>query len=696
MTAALGSIRSPRDIHPSMNVRPAPLLTLCGLGLLGLACRGEAQRLGGREADDGDGTLPGGLGGQHQPATGAPGGDQEHGGGSPEFSGGSSPEFGGGSSPEFGGGRGAGAEATGGRPSGTDADSGGSAGTVGADGSGGEGGSGSDRIPCGALTCEHGAPCVEVLGERVCDCPAGTFGAECQISSVAITASGTATCLLLDDGTARCWGAASSGYHGYTVDAEPLAGDLTSIEFLVGMACGVSSDQTLQCNACDVLQETTERVTDVAFVWGNEGDMGCVLREDGTVSCDLCFGGELSAPSGVFTEIASYGGPCGLREDGIIICWDPLDRGENEPWAPTGTFQALGSGDYPCGVRHDGSLAWYDNGVDASALAAGTYTAVTADSSSVCALRQDGSVACAGSTADGPPPGEFVALNAHLGQRCGVRAEGTLACWGAQALPPFGVYGAITATNSQICALRPEGEVRCWGGGETSVTSGRFVAMDAAAGHVCALAVDGTITCWDVTGWLDALTPPEGVFSGLSCGALHCCGLRDDGTADCWGDDSVGQATPPSGPFTSLAAGFNRTCGIAADGQASCWGGDAAEASPPADAVFSQLAVSAVGTCGLVSDGTIRCWGSTGIESVPEGTFTSLALGRYGKGCAVRSDQTLVCWGAGVGDPLMNPPPGQFVAVTIGDPESTYMGPSPFGCGLRADRTLACWGDLGL
>lgn len=65
--------------------------------------------------------------------------------------------------------------------------------------------------------------------------------------------------------------------------------------------------------------------------------------------------------------------------------------------------------------------------------------------------------------------------------------------------------------------------------------------------------------------------------------------------------------------------------------------------------------------------------------------FISLAAGRN-HSCAIRADQTLVCWGDG-SDGQTNAPAGQYVAVSAGN---------LFSCAIRADDgTVECWGSDG-
>jgi len=81
--------------------------------------------------------------------------------------------------------------------------------------------------------------------------------------------------------------------------------------------------------------------------------------------------------------------------------------------------------------------------------------------------------------------------------------------------------------------------------------------------------------------------------------------------------------------------------------------------------------------CALKEDHTIVCWGSR--ELPPAGTFKSISSDGT---CAIRDDDTVACWGAGkVG--RATPPPGKFGSIsTTGD----------VACGVKLDGTIACWG----
>ena len=63
--------------------------------------------------------------------------------------------------------------------------------------------------------------------------------------------------------------------------------------------------------------------------------------------------------------------------------------------------------------------------------------------------------------------------------------------------------------------------------------------------------------------------------------------------------------------------------------------------------------------------------------------FLSVSVG-FDHACAIRSDQTVVCWGWN-GNGQSNPPAGQFRTISAG------LG---YTCGLTEDENIKCWGEL--
>ena len=97
----------------------------------------------------------------------------------------------------------------------------------------------------------------------------------------------------------------------------------------------------------------------------------------------------------------------------------------------------------------------------------------------------------------------------------------------------------------------------------------------------------------------------------------------------------------------------------------------------------------ATGWCALKTDNTLICWDiSTGLPDpdTPSGTFTAVSGygGDYGgHHCAIRTDRTIACWGGGNRFGQADAPEGQFIAVSAN---------RDFSCAIRTDRTIACWG----
>ncbi len=115
----------------------------------------------------------------------------------------------------------------------------------------------------------------------------------------------------------------------------------------------------------------------------------------------------------------------------------------------------------------------------------------------------------------------------------------------------------------------------------------------------------------------------------------------------------------------------------------------------PADSISAGY----LHTCALRSDDTVACWGTgiTNTEDYPEygqsippaGTFTQVSAGSF-HSCGVKSDGTLACWGAGTTDTGSSPEYGQSIP-----PTGTFLQVSAgykHTCGLKSDNTLACWG----
>ncbi|WP_419844799.1 Ig-like domain-containing protein [Candidatus Poriferisocius sp.] len=105
---------------------------------------------------------------------------------------------------------------------------------------------------------------------------------------------------------------------------------------------------------------------------------------------------------------------------------------------------------------------------------------------------------------------------------------------------------------------------------------------------------------------------------------------------------------------------------------------------PQASPRFTLLATGVSYSCAIRTDQTIACWGNNryGQIDAPPGQYTTIALGNS-HSCAITTDQTIACWGNnryGQADA----PEGQYTTIAVG---------SSYSCAIKADQTIACWGN---
>jgi alpha-tubulin suppressor-like RCC1 family protein len=217
-------------------------------------------------------------------------------------------------------------------------------------------------------------------------------------------------------------------------------------------------------------------------------------------------------------------------------------------------------------------------------------------------------------------------------------------------------------------------------------------------------------------GGCGVLTGVPGAKCGL-CGAYVC--STDKATLTCDHPDPAG--------IKQLAAGGEFTCALLTNGGIRCWGrndegvlGDnttVSTTSPPLVNAVSNISditsISAGGAtvCALRSGGTARCWGANGSGQLGTGTTTNIAnlMGpdvalsgvkaittTGATTCALLSDKTVRCWGAGdlgeLGDGTTSvyraTPDVPVVGLTNGAAVSGT-------CALLDTTGMVCWGGNG-
>ena len=249
---------------------------------------------------------------------------------------------------------------------------------------------------------------------------------------------------------------------------------------------------------------------------------------------------------------------------------------------------------------------------------------------------------------------------------CGLKTNGTIACFGHSA---FNELGRPNATDPPCTApifydYHANASHQCVGT-LVEVMFGplpKSVSVVAGEVHSCALA-GGKVECWgaNATGQLGRpgagaaelnaqivvtdpalLTPLDGVSALASDGAKHTCALRANGVV-CWGKNDLGQlgVDPVGLPFRGFA-------GLPITGTAGA----------------GSIGVAERVSCAVKSDATVVCWGAdlaalgdggTGSSFTPVavkgpggagllGNVLSVAPG-FRHACALKKDGTVWCWG---------------------------------------------------
>ncbi len=481
------------------------------------------------------------------------------------------------------------------------------------------------------------------------------------------------TCVVLNDGTAKCWGRNNKGQLGNgTKDSSSTpvkVSDLTNaVQISVGdnHSCAVLSDGTAKCwgnNEDGQLGDghTTNRYTPVA-VSGLTNAVQIALGEEHT---------------------------CAVLRDGTAKCWGANSSGQ------------LG----------DNSLTRRNTAVAVDGITNAVQIALGYTHS--CAVLNDGTAKCWGKNNFGQlgdgfttnrrkPVEVFELTNAAqiaLGDfhTCAILTDGTAKCWGrnnygqlgdstgTQRNTPVAVLELTNAVQIALgsyhtCAVLRDGTAKCWGynnrgqlgNGSTThrstpgtvpvLTNVLQIALGSA--HSCAVLRDGTAKCW---GWnaygqlgngsttqrttpvfVDGFSTPYLFPTEIAGGETHSCALMNDGTAKCWGWNNYGQlgngtkdssSTPVKvSDLTNaiqISLGDNHSCAVLSDGTAKCWGynnkgqlGDntTADKLTPvkvlglANAV--QIALGGYHTCALLRDGKAKCWGNNNRGQLGDGTTT--------------------------------------------------------------------------
>jgi alpha-tubulin suppressor-like RCC1 family protein len=481
------------------------------------------------------------------------------------------------------------------------------------------------------------------------------------------------SCALKKDGALWCWGSGEHGQLG-TGDNDdrltptPIAGSSKHSQVAAGTAttCAIEEGGALLC-------------------WGNgeHGKLG-----DGVPSMNTPTPiGQSKDWIGIAVGASHL---CGLKEDGSIECWGQALKGQtgdgidHSSWAPT--------------TVNGGPNAWSDR-----------ISTPVARGFSTCGVADDGALWCWGLNRYGKlGTGDVVArrepaqvgsstswLTAGVGREhsCGLQAAqnngASLWCWGKNNLGQLGIGG-----SSASIANVP---VQVGGADE-------WAQLSVGDQHSCAIKADGTLWCWGRAtdgaiglGSKTQSTQPAQVGSAndwaiLTVGSYLSCAIKTDGALWCWGANNKGQLGIDStddknlpnqvagdADWAKVSPGSYHSCAIKTGGTLWCWGrydsgalgiGANLDAKPyedqpmqvGGDQDWEHVSAGHQVTCAIKTDGTLWCWGAgtdgqlgTGAplvaaswSPVKVGLATNWENVRVSLKhvCAVTTSNKLRCWGA--------------------------------------------------
>lgn len=473
----------------------------------------------------------------------------------------------------------------------------------------------------------------------------------------------------------------------------------------------------------------------------------CTLWSDGRVACsgrnvNYISGAEdgfiVGRPKLVegLTDVVAIGAgrrhTCAVIADGGVRCW-----GENE----SGVFGA-GNG------RAQAAIDPVSIELPAGYVATKIYGGPT----HTCTLDAAGEAFCWGSNeylqlGRGVTGSErFESLSLGWRHTCGLHGDGTALCWGAKndgssdvadgrllgpGESPVRVddVDEIAADWTNTCMLAG-GRLRCDGKSVAPYPSHEETGDLVALTKGCAVGADGRVHCWwplQFSGVMEApaIDPIDPARTRVVSGRAASCMLTPGAPLECWGVWGFGIIEGDRSPTPSVWRPLDRevvqvdtavsTCARTAEGELWCWGGrrgylvgDGRSNGSAAPVVVLRdvvdFEVSSGGACAVTADGRVHCWGGNdhGVADwraprvpVPrpravEGVADAVSVRVLGATtCALRRDDTVVCWGSWNGlhdgpSPFVVPglPPVAKIDVFFGR-----------ACAAAKNGEMWCWGN---
>ena len=172
------------------------------------------------------------------------------------------------------------------------------------------------------------------------------------------------------------------------------------------------------------------------------------------------------------------------------------------------------------------------------------------------------------------------------------------------------------------------------------------------------------------------VTDPVPAIHGILPGT---CRQTEVGNTVCIGNPEEQPELPPHLPDDGRPLQSNMCFSV--DTENVCW--DWIQETPTG-VQFLDIQKGSVHACGIKTDQTIVCWGAntTNLLDAPPGEFVALTTGGT-YSCALRHNGTAECWGNNRFGQLAAPP-NQFKEISAGSTST---------CGIDYDNALVCWGN---
>ena len=221
--------------------------------------------------------------------------------------------------------------------------------------------------------------------------------------------------------------------------------------------------------------------------------------------------------------------------------------------------------------------------------------------------------------------------------------------------------------------------------------------------NLCVLTNGGLVYCQNQNDWLKKEYNPDTItvntftvvpgltdVASIMVGEYFACAVKKDKSVYCWGPNGYGQLGDGTfidkmdpvqvfglGPGTtvSISLGSIHACALKTDGSVVCWGSN--------DSLFDG---------GQIGDGTkeIARPKPTQVIGLGSGSTSALFSNYFGT-CAVKTDNSIVCWGAVHANEYSGANKPVKISKDLGAVKSLSLG-FKNTCALKTDGSVVCWG----